>query len=226
MERSLHDTRMAAAEASGGTSGAEIKALVLRLIRQAGLQGSVLDFGAGRGELIAQLVDLGAFSKISGADILGRPETLPASVDWYHQDLNAELAVAEPFDVVICSEVIEHLENPRAVFRTLFRLLKPDGSLVLTTPNQESIRSYAALLLGGHFVQFLSSDYPAHITALLRLDLSRICAETGFSDCRFDYSNVGGIPKLPLLKWQRVSFGVLRGRLFSDNLGLVARKPG
>ncbi|MDR3638728.1 MAG: methyltransferase domain-containing protein [Isosphaeraceae bacterium] len=226
MDQTLDERRLAAAEASGGTSGSEIKDLVLRLIRQERLAGSVLDFGAGRGELIGKLLDLGTFPNVSGADILERPVGLPESVHWYHQDLNGEIAADERFDVVICSEVIEHLENPRAAFRLLYSLLKPGGTLILTMPNQECIRSYAALLFGGHFVQFLGVNYPAHITALLRTDLTRICTETGFTPCGFAYTNVGGIPKLPRVKWQQVSFGLLRGRLFSDNLGLVARKPG
>jgi hypothetical protein len=89
-------------------------------------------------------------------------------------------------------------------------------------PNQESIRSYVGLLFGGHIIHFLASSYPAHITALLRVDLDRICVETRFTRCV--YTNVGGIPKLSWLKWPQVSLGLLRGRLFSDNLALVARK--
>ena len=153
-----------------------------------------------------------------------RPEDLPDAIGWHHQDLNDDLSYDEPFDVVICSEVIEHLENPREVFRNLERLTRPGGTLILTMPNQESIRSYVGLLFGGHFTQFLGSSYPAHITALLRLDLIRICKETGFQPPSFYYSNEGGIPKLPLVKWQRVSFGSLRGRLFSDNVAMIARK--
>ena len=37
-------------------------------------------------------------------------------------------------------------------------------------PNQESIRSYAGLIFAGHFTHFLGACYPAHITALLRMD--------------------------------------------------------
>jgi len=39
------------------------------------------------------------------------------------------------FDVVTCSEVIEHLENFRALLREAHRVLRPGGLLVLTTPN-------------------------------------------------------------------------------------------
>jgi hypothetical protein len=40
----------------------------------------------------------------------------------------------------------------------------------------------------------------------------------------FAYTGDGGIPKIPRISWQAVSFGLLKGRLFSDNVGMVTRK--
>jgi hypothetical protein len=91
-------------------------------------------------------------------------------------------------------------------------------------PNQESIRAYAGLLFGGHFAHFRGDFYPAHITPLLRLDLVRMCAEVGFRDPIFRFSDCGCLPRLVRVNWQRSSLGLLKGRLFSDNLALVARK--
>ena len=39
------------------------------------------------------------------------------------------------FDLIWCSEVIEHLENPEFALSELRRVTKPGGLLVLTTPN-------------------------------------------------------------------------------------------
>ena len=77
----------------------------------------------------------------------------------------------------------------------------------------------------GHFVDFLDGSYPAHITALVRRDFQRLCQEAGFEPPRFSYTNHGGVPRLPRLRWQTVSAGLLRGRLFSDNVLMLARKP-
>ncbi|WP_372674233.1 class I SAM-dependent methyltransferase [Acidithiobacillus sp.] len=153
-----------------------------------------------------------------------RTGSLPCEINWYSGDLNEDIPINGQFDTVTCSEVIEHLENPRRTFRCLSGLTKPGGLLVLTMPNQESIRSYVGLVLGGHFTQFLGSSYPAHITALVRLDLVRLCAEVGFGQPTFQYTNIGGIPKAPWLTWQSMSFGLLRGRLFSDNIAMITRK--
>jgi SAM-dependent methyltransferase len=189
------------------------------MVRDEGLKGRVLDFGAGTGTLINLMSRFDGI-ELHGADILPRPAALPGHVKWHRGDLNDRLdRFSGYFDAVICSEVIEHLENPRATFRNINELLKLGGKLLLTMPNQENIRSYLNLILRGHFAQFRGADYPAHITALLQLDLVRICAETGFSEPRFLYTDEGWMP-ITRMTWQKFSFNLLGGRLFSDNLGM------
>lgn len=220
----LAEARRRASELSGGTSSDVIKDLVISCLRTEKAKGSLLDFGAGKGELLNRLNRSGDFEALAGIDLYPRPSEIEDPIGWYQQDLNHQVQIDKQFDTVVCSETIEHLENPRHTFRCLYELLKPGGLLVLTMPNQESIRSYAGLLIGGHFTFFLGSCYPAHITALLRLDLQRLCHETGLLPPSFRYTDEGGIPKLPWLSWQRVSFGFLGGRLFSDNVAMVARR--
>lgn len=41
------------------------------------------------------------------------------------------------FDLIWCSEVVEHLENPVFSLEEMRRVLKPDGKLILTTPNSK-----------------------------------------------------------------------------------------
>ncbi|MFA5966019.1 MAG: methyltransferase domain-containing protein [Sphingomonas sp.] len=222
--RSLHEFREAAVAAAGGTSYGQIKDAILARVAALPTPASLIDFGAGRGELLMQLASIFPGCTLNGADYLGRPEGLPDHISWASGDLNEPLQ-AEPCDLVICSEVIEHLENPRAVFRNLFALTRPGGWLVLSTPNQESLRSYLSLIIEGHFVAFRGPSYPAHITALLRLDLEHICAETGFAAPVFSFTDDGGLPRKPDLTWQKISFGVLKGRFFSDNLIMVTQRP-
>jgi 2-polyprenyl-3-methyl-5-hydroxy-6-metoxy-1,4-benzoquinol methylase len=217
--QTLEEQRLHAAEASGGASSDVIYDRIVEIIQESDLRGRVLDYGAGIGNLTRRLWGLRRFEQITGADILPRPQDLPSAILWYSLDLNhGEVVPPASFDVVIAAEVIEHLENPREVAREWYRILKPGGMLVLSTPNNESIRSLVALLIRGHYVAFDDGCYPAHITALLRKDLMRILSETGFSDVRFQFTNVGGVPKMPAVSWQRASFGLLKGCRFSDNV--------
>lgn len=40
----------------------------------------------------------------------------------------------ESFDIIICTEVIEHVRNPFAAAEEMFRILKPGGAMILSTP--------------------------------------------------------------------------------------------
>lgn len=46
---------------------------------------------------------------------------------------------AGSFDVIVCSEVLEHLFHPEVVLAEINRLLSPHGTAIVTTPNFECI---------------------------------------------------------------------------------------
>ena len=55
----------------------------------------------------------------------------------------------ESFDLVVLTEVIEHLENHRAAISDLARVLRPGGHLILTTPNIMRLDSRLGFMLSG-----------------------------------------------------------------------------
>jgi 2-polyprenyl-3-methyl-5-hydroxy-6-metoxy-1,4-benzoquinol methylase len=221
----LEQARLHASELSGGTSNDSIYRAISQVIETLNLRGSVLDFGAGTGAFTHRLVESGRFDSISAADLMQKPAGVVA-VNWICADLNDPLPVSgATFHCVIAAEVIEHLENPRAMARELFRLLRPGGTAIISTPNNESWRSLISLLLRGHHVAFCNGSYPAHITALLRKDLERIFGEAGFEPPQFRFTNHGGLPGKPTTSWQQASGGLLKGVRFSDNIIAVCRKP-
>jgi ubiquinone/menaquinone biosynthesis C-methylase UbiE len=80
-------------------------------------------------------------------DINGNTRTVTA----YCADLEFEHIAAEDasFDTVLCFEVIEHMEvDPMALLAEINRVLKPGGTLLLTTPNICGSRSIAKILQG------------------------------------------------------------------------------
>lgn len=211
---------------AGGTSGEEIKDLILRLIaKYAGEVESVIDVGCGKGDLLRRVRQCYPNAALTGVDYLAKPPDL-TDVEWIVADLNKPLEISRRFNLVLCSEVIEHVENPRHLFRFLNGLLHEDGIIVLTTPNQMSIRSLMSLMFYGHFVAFRDECYPAHISALLKKDLLRMVGELQLCFRGLYYTDRGKLPKLPKLTWQAISFGLARGEAFSDNIALLATKRG
>lgn len=217
--------RQHAAETSGGVSANEIYAAIEQTLMDHEIRGKILDYGAGVGSLSRVLLSRGRFEAIYAADIMARPDRLDG-VTWIREDLNNSIPGYEScFDVVVAAEVIEHLENPRSMVRDIFRLCRPGGYMILTTPNNESIRARVSLLVRGHYVAFSDSCYPAHITALLRKDLYRIVQEAGFAKPSFRFIPKGCVPGLTRLTWQGVSGGLFQGVHFSDGILAVAQKP-
>jgi hypothetical protein len=83
------------------------------------------------------------------------------NVDIRRALLDESTDLGDPFDVVIASEVIEHVPDPPAFLKLLRQRLSAGGVVALTTPNAESIepdRPAEALLQmlapGGHLVLF------------------------------------------------------------------------
>ena len=216
------DQRFIAALSSRGQSSDFIKDLAIKCLAKYCPVGHLLDFGAGQGLLVRRIYSESLAQKITCVDFTPRPEGISADISWIEANLDSPLRFSDSmFDVVVSTEVIEHLENPRAAFREIWRVLRPGGQFILTTPNQESLRSILSLIFARHFAAFLGDSYPSHIVALLEMDLRRICLETGFIQPFFRYTDSGRIPKLPYYSWP--SF--FKGRLFSDNIALVAQKP-
>jgi SAM-dependent methyltransferase len=81
-----------------------------------------------------------ALSELIGLGL--NPEELKknsALQDWVVHDLNEDPALPfapEDFDAVICSVSIEYLVRPEAVFKEIARVLRPDGSLIITFSNR------------------------------------------------------------------------------------------
>ena len=56
---------------------------------------------------------------------------------------------SEQFDLVLCCEIIEHLlMDPAAVIRKIKRVLKPGGTLILTTPNVSRLENVSRMISG------------------------------------------------------------------------------
>jgi len=214
----------ARAQLSAGTSGEPVYAAVrAALVATGAAPGVLVDVGAGSGGLWGYLRQFA--SEYVAVDAV-RYDGLPEAARFVQADLD-RLPLPLPDssgDIVVAAEVIEHLENPRAFFRELVRLARPGAWIVLTTPNQTSFLSILALVVKRRFVAFGDTSYPAHLTALLPVDLTRIAAEVGLESARLDWTRKGRIPGTAA-HWPRWVSGVAP-RLFSDNVLLIGRKPG
>ncbi len=174
------------------------------------MRGDYLDVGAGNGELIDR--------------VIREFQVTPHACD-YRDDLmtlaNIKVAVAdlnrEPlpypdasFDLVTCTEVIEHLEHFRFALREISRVLRPGGVFVVSTPNVLNLRSRVRYLFFGFFNMFgplqIGDDRHhsthGHINPVSYFYLAHALANAGFRDISVSIDKMQRGSWLPLaLLW-------------------------
>ena len=106
---------------------------------------TILDVGCGNARDIKQIVS-------SGATVVG-VDSSQGMIDAAMRDLteaesvNVQLEIgdvtmlrfpAESFDKILCSEVIEHVPDLERAISEMYRVLKPGGCLVVSSPNRHS----------------------------------------------------------------------------------------
>jgi 2-polyprenyl-3-methyl-5-hydroxy-6-metoxy-1,4-benzoquinol methylase len=90
--------------------------------------------------------------------------------------------LAEQFDVATCCECIEHIIDDVKLMKDIARCLKPQGILLLTTPNfafkpmAYDNENLSAVEDGGHVRRGYSPD-----------DLTRLCRQSGFDAMKIEY---------------------------------------
>jgi 2-polyprenyl-3-methyl-5-hydroxy-6-metoxy-1,4-benzoquinol methylase len=217
------DSLEARARLSLGTSDNAIYKMVADALSERGIsRGRLVDVGCGRGELWRALSN--RFDRYCGLDAV-RYDNFPGDAEFLQVDLDAPdwpLGEGEA-EVVTAVETIEHLENPWGFVRSLARLAKPGGWVVVTTPNQLSVLSLMTLVVKRRFSAFQDPMYPAHRTALLESDLQRMASAAGLEETNVAYSYRG---RLPLAGWHYpVTFARQFPRALSDNILLIGRRP-
>jgi 2-polyprenyl-3-methyl-5-hydroxy-6-metoxy-1,4-benzoquinol methylase len=70
--------------------------------------------------------------------------------DWREIDAMHAGDWDQPFDVVVCADVLEHLASPEAMLERIHDWLHPEGILLVSLPNIANVSVRAALVLG-HF---------------------------------------------------------------------------
>jgi 2-polyprenyl-3-methyl-5-hydroxy-6-metoxy-1,4-benzoquinol methylase/glycosyltransferase involved in cell wall biosynthesis len=135
--------------------------------------GRILDVGCGAGHLLKVAMDCGwrAYGTEIAAGAFDQLAKL--GVDAFRGELQSARYSDGFFDVVYCSEVIEHLLGPVSFLEESARILRPGGLLYLTTPNFNSL---SRRLLGLEWRVFGKE----HVCYFTPASLSRAVLRAGF----------------------------------------------
>lgn len=108
--------------------------------------GSVLDVGSGSAWVAAHFnnsdihvvsLDISDKNVKQAREIVNNSHHTPIVGDSFNLPF-----IDSKFDIVIASEVIEHVFDPENFVKELLRVVKPTGKLIITTPYKEKLRYY------------------------------------------------------------------------------------
>ncbi len=101
---------------------------------------SILDYGCGTGDHVTYPLACRGH-RVLGVDFheasiteASRRYRLP-NLSFQTAEIDELLKQGQQFDLVVCSEVLEHLHEPLHFLETVSRLLRAGGGLIITTPN-------------------------------------------------------------------------------------------
>jgi 2-polyprenyl-3-methyl-5-hydroxy-6-metoxy-1,4-benzoquinol methylase len=159
----------------------------------------VLDVGCGNGYTAGQLLARGC--NVVGIDLSesgialarktypgARFEVLPAD-----ENILASLECAA-FDIVVSTEVIEHLYAPRPYVAGCYQALRPGGRFICSTPYHGYLKNLLIALTGRTIVHATPLWDGGHIKLWDRKTLAQLLTEAGFVNLQF--RGAGRIPYL------------------------------
>jgi len=177
-----------------------------RLLRHLTKEAVVLDLGAGAG-IVEEMNFRGKVAHMCGVDLDPRVETNPM-LDEGKISNAAEIPYPEEtFDVVFADNVMEHLADPKAVFREAHRVLRPGGVLLFKTPNKTHYMPLIARLTPHKFHQHINKlrgrneadTFPTLYRVNSRKQVRSLAQSTGF-----DVKNISRVEGRP--EYMRISF--------------------
>lgn len=137
--------------------------------------GQLLDVGCSTGIFLAEMRD-------AGWHVTGIETSSPAAeyarerfgLDVMQGTLEGSRLPANSFDAITLWDVLEHTDSPLEALHAANQLLRPDGIVVATVPNYDSLDRR---LFGPAWIGF---DVPRHLTVFTPDTLSRSLLRAGF----------------------------------------------
>ena len=176
------------AAAGNGASGEKLTRVFVELVKKLDGVRSICDLGCGNGHISGRLAALGyevtgVDASASGIQVARR--TFP-QVEFVEGLIDRDLKLGQ-FDLVISSDVIEHLYRPSDLLEATVAQLKPGGHVLLGTPYHGYLKNLVLAATGRMDAHFSALHDGGHIKFFSVNTLSRLMRSHGFDDLQFTF---------------------------------------
>lgn len=186
------DFQWKAPDPANGDSGKGLSDALVGLILKLDSIRSICDLGCGNGYLAGRLAQLG--HSITGIDAspsgVELARTHYPDADFVCSMIDSHLIEILPkvnFDLIVSSDVIEHLYRPADLLEAAAALLRPGGHLVIGTPYHGYIKNLALSVSGRMDAHFTALWDGGHIKFFSVRTLAELIRQHGFIDLSFSY---------------------------------------
>ena len=148
------------------------------------LTGKILDVGCGSGHFLKVAYEMGW--KVYGTEISASSINYLSKFRYlniYAGDLPSLQLPAASFDVVTMFELIEHVLEPVKYINEVFRILRPGGTLYITTPNFNALTRW----LIGQKWRVICEE---HLNYFTKTTLQSLLRNIGFSKIQIKTENI------------------------------------
>lgn len=196
----------------------------------------LLDVGVGRGRSLRYVEPLGVAGRVQwfGVDLdprlperLHRPETWRAAL----ADVSRGLPFRDAsFDIVLCEQVMEHLDDPAALVAEIARVLRPGGLLVAGVPTFPPVVAGLRDLLAKVVSRDDATHGHGHVRTFTATTFRRLVSRGGAFEVRslrgFRSASGGILSPLEDWRWWWRLNGAVFGALpwFAAEVQVVARR--
>lgn len=167
---------------------------------------NLLDIGCGNGTITKIIAKAVGADKVVGVDISTRQliQARKKGIKTFRIDLNNEgIPIKTRFELIVCTDVLEHIFDPDHVLDEIYRLSKSNGYQLFSTPNFAAWYNRLALLLGwqpfnldaslhfkGYNPLFRFKEPYGHIRLFTKKSLIELFERHGLKVIKFDTANL------------------------------------
>lgn len=145
---------------------------------------SLLEIGSGSGHFYQQILEADLNVKYKGIDLSQQAITQCnnnfGKGIFYNLDAESILSIGEKFDIVLSTQLVEHLENPVHFFQSIQKLLTANGIIITSIPSGESFMRYEGLPLNcpPHHQAIWTKQAAISLAKLLNMNLDIFYTES------------------------------------------------